>query len=248
MKEVLDSLEVPDYHFLYGIVQSDINFTNNQALKSRLTAFEETGSEYARTELNDQLEREIRYLGSADAAYLFRYVTGKTPGVPFREIIFDAARALNVSIPGEGSDRELLEQLVQNYTAIRFSQLSAEEQQRLLVDLGVEHDRATTFILKSAGVFAFPALIHAFGKIVVDGLIKNIIFGTITRIVGKQVAAGLFKLLMSRFPWWVRWIGPAAWTASIGWAVMDLQGPALRKTVPVVLYLGVCSLRETKEV
>ena len=45
-------------------------------------------------------------------------------------------------------------------------------------------------------------------------------------------------------PWWLQWIGPAAWTLSVGWTALDLQGPAMRKTIPIVLYLGLCSMRE----
>ena len=80
--------------------------------------------------------------------------------------------------------------------------------------------------------------------VIVQGLIKTIIFSTIARIIGSQLAAKLFTFLVGRMPWWVSWVGPAAWTLSIGWTAFDLQGPATRKTIPVVLYLGLCSLRE----
>lgn len=247
MQEVLNLLKLPDYHFLVNVIQSNINLTNDQALKERLTAYEELQTENARAELHEALEREIRYLGSSDLAYLLRYLAGTTPGVPFRVIIFDAARALQVRLDPTGSDRKLLEELVEQYASIQFASMSREEQQRLLVDLGVKEDQAASFILKSAGMFAIPALIQAFGKLVVDGLIKNIVFGAISRIIGKQLSGYLFQMLVARFPWWVRWIGPAAWTVTISWTALDLQGPALRKTVPIVLYLGLCSLREKTE-
>jgi uncharacterized protein YaaW (UPF0174 family) len=86
-------------------------------------------------------------------------------------------------------------------------------------------------------------LIQAFNTIIVEGLIKRIIFGTIARIIGQQLAQRLFSFVAGRFPWWLAWIGPAAWSLSIGWTAFDLQGPALRKTMPIVLYLGLCSMR-----
>ena len=104
--------------------------------------------------------------------------------------------------------------------------------------------KAEAFLKKSAGVFALPMLIEAFNLVVVHGLIKTIIFGTIAKIIGQQLAARLFTFLVGRLPWWVNWIGPAAWTLSIGWATIDIQGPARRKTVPIVLYLGICSMRD----
>ena len=87
-------------------------------------------------------------------------------------------------------------------------------------------------------------LIEAFNIVIVQGLIKTIIFGTIAKIIGQQLANRLFTFLVGRLPWWVNWIGPAAWTLSIGWTTIDLQGPAKRKTIPIVLYLGLCSMRQ----
>lgn len=113
-----------------------------------------------------------------------------------------------------------------------------------LYELGVEKEKAKAFLARSAGVFALPMLIEAFNIVIVQGLIKTIIFGTIAKIIGSQLAGRLFAFLVARMPWWVSWIGPAAWTLSLGWTAFDLQGPAKRKTIPVVLYLGLCSLRE----
>ena len=91
---------------------------------------------------------------------------------------------------------------------------------------------------------AVPALIQAFNFFVVEGLIRTVLFGSIARFIGSRLAGQLFAFLAARMPWWVTWVGPAAWTASIGWTAVDLQGPAYRKTVPAVLYLGLCSLRD----
>ncbi len=248
MQEVLLSLTPADYTFLIGVIEGPLGFTDDRRLYALLAAVEDDDTEAHREALTRQLEREIRYLGSADMAYLFRYVTGREPGVPFREILRDAARTLKVDVSMLGTDGEVLERLVRQYATKQFADLTPEEQQALLESLGVERDRAAAFLKRSAGVFAVPTLIQAFGTLVVDGLIKTVIFGTIGRIIGKQLAARLFNLLMARFPWWVRWIGPAAWSLSIGWTVLDVQGPAYRKTIPVVLYLGLCALREAAPV
>jgi len=143
-----------------------------------------------------------------------------------------------------GTDSEQVEFIAQEYATQQFANLSPEEQQQMLEDLGVEREKAEDFIKTSAGVFALPMLIEAFNYVIVQGLIKTIIFGTIAKIIGTQLANRLFTFLVGRLPWWVSWIGPAAWTLSIGWTTIDLQGPAKRKTIPVVLYLGLCSLRE----
>ena len=175
--------------------------------------------------------------------FLYRMAQGNNPGASFAQIIRDVAKALKIELVF-GTEREMMEDLVLKYTTREFTKLSDEEKQKMLESLGVDRKVAQAFIKKSAGVFALPLMIEAFGSLVVNGLIKNIIFGLIGKIIGHQLAMRLFNFIMGRFPWWVHWIGPAAWTLSIGWTAFDLQGPSLRKTIPVVLYLGLCSLRQ----
>ena len=244
MQQVLSILSLPDYEFLNGLIDNTVNLTNDVRLRNYLAASKEEDSAENRAALDKQMEYEIRYLGSSEIAYFTRYLIGKYPGVSFREIVKDVSRVLKVNISMLGTDREIIEELVQDYATKQFAELTPEEQQKMLVDLGVERDKARKFILKSAGVFSLPLLIEAFDLIIVQGLIKTIIFGTIAKIIGQQLASRLFTLLAGRLPWWVSWIGPAAWSISLGWTALDLQGPALRKTVPIILYLGLCSLRE----
>lgn len=247
MQDLLNTLTPADYTFLIGIITGPVGFTEDQKLHKLLASVETFDTEESRSALNRQLEREIRYLGSADLAYLSRFVTGQEPGVAFREIVRDVSKALKVEASLLGTDREIVESVVESYATKQFASFTPAQQQELLEQLGVERDRAASFLKKSAGVFAIPTLIQAFGTFVVNGLIKTVIFGTIAKIIGKQLAGKLFAMLMARFPWWVSWIGPVTWTLSIGWAVVDVQGPAYRKTIPVVLYLGLCSLRDRNE-
>ncbi len=243
MQEVFEPLEIADYHFLIGIIESPFNLTDDPKLKSLLAAYEADETPENRDALNRQLERSIRYLGSSDVAYFLRRWTTSEPGVPFHEMMRDVAGALKVAKPQVGTQREMLEQIVTRYATKQFANLPDEEKQKMLESLGVEQERAAAFIKKSAGVFALPMLVEAFGSLVVNGLIKNIIFGLIGKIIGHQLAMRLFNFIVGRFPWWVSWIGPVAWTVSIGWTAFDIQGPAYRKTIPIVLYLGLCSMR-----
>ncbi len=244
MQDLLVDLTDADYLFLVRIIEGGAHLSDTRALREALAAFEAAPSDAARRALCAEIEEHVRYLGSADLAYFLRKTTGRTPGAPFREIVGDVARVLKTPLEPGLTDREAVRRLVQRYTTRTFGSMSAQEQQDLLVELGVDRERALAFLAKSAGAFALPALIQAFGMIVVDGLIKRVIFGAIARFVGRRVAGELFRLAAGRFPWWLRWIGPAAWSLSAGWVLLDLQGPAVRKTAPIVLYLGVCALRE----
>ncbi len=244
MQDVFDPLMPADYHFLVGLIESNVNFTDDRKLRRLVAEVEANDTAETRVALNRQLEREIRYLGSSELLYLTRYLSGQEPGVSFQTVVRDVAKALKVNPPKPGTSREQVEAVVAQYVSSQFAALSPEEQQRMLEELGVEREKAAAFLKRSAGVFALPVLIQTFNTIIVEGLIKRIVFGTIAKIIGSQLAQSLFRFIAGRFPWWVSWIGPAAWTVSIGWTAIDLQGPAMRKTIPVVLYLGVCSLRE----
>ncbi len=243
MEELLAGLDKTDLAFVVALIRSSVNLTDDDKLSHLLQEVEQNDAPGTRAALNRQIEHEVRYLGSAEIAYYGRMVLGSTPGVSFNEIIRDAANVLKVPAPRVGSASERVRTITLQYASQRFSDLSREEQQHMLMDLGVDREQAASFLRTSAGVFAVPALIQAFGTVVVDGLIRGVVFGGIARLLGRRLSMQIFRLLASRFPWWIRWIAPVAWSASLGWAVLDLQGPALRKTVPLVLYLGLCSLR-----
>ena len=241
MREILYDLTTEDYRVLIGIIQGPLKPCTE--LKADVDALESLGEAEIRQRLVDALDREIRYLGSSDLAYQFRRMTGSEPGIPFGSIIQDTARYLKVPMPTLDTDREKVIFLAQDYATHQFGKLPEDEQLRLLEQLGVARDRAVTFLKKASGVFAGPVLVEAFGLIVVQGLIKTVLFGWVSRTLGKQLALRLFGYMFARVPWWISWISPAAWTLSLGWAALDLQGPARRKTVPIVLYLGLCCLR-----
>jgi len=243
MQAFLSTLDTADLHFLVEIIESRFTLTDDARLRALLEEVEGGERPEARTELEARLEREIRYLGSSDAAYAARLLLGQEPGVPVEEIVHDVSRQLKVPFEALGTLEEQLAHLAEAYATRAFADLPQDEQQRMLEELGVERDKAAAFLKRSAGVFALPLMIEAFNIVVVQGLIKTVIFGTIAKIIGRQLASRLFAFLAGRMPWWVGWVGPAAWTLSLGWTALDLQGPATRKTVPVMLYLGLCAVR-----
>lgn len=243
MHDLLFGLDPNDYRFLIGLIQGP--FKPCKALKADVDELESSDSPEIRYRISKALEHQIRYLGSSDFAYQFRRITGQEPGASFRSIIRDTARYLKVPLPALDTEREMVMLLAQDYATQQFAEMPADQQQQILEELGVERDRAMAFLKKASGVFAGPVLIEAFGLVVVQGLIKTVLFGLVARAIGRQLALKLFAFIFSKVPWWVGWISPAAWTVSLGWAALDLQGPARRKTVPIMLYLGLCTLRDS---
>ncbi len=247
MKQVLANLSIADYHFIVGVVESPWSLTDDRALRSALGQYESSAAQTDRDTLDRLIIKEVGYLGSSDLAYLSRQMAGKNPGMPFTAIVGDVARTLDLHPDRLASIDEQLVDVVTSYATVKFAELTPEQQQDMLVDLGVDRKRAEQFVKRSAGVFAPPLLIEAFNIVIVEGLIKRIIFGTIARFLGREVTRKLLAFMLGRFPWWVSWVGPVAWFGSIGWTVLDLQGPAYRKTIPIVLYLGLCAMRGTHD-
>lgn len=242
MQDLLLALSKDDYAYLIRVIQGPLDRCTQ--LKEYL---ENVDSPDQRTALCQGLERKIRYLGSSDLAYYLRKGVGANPGAEFRSIIRDTARFLKVPLADRGTERDLLIHLAQEYTVDVFSTFSQAEQQQILESLGVERERAIAFLKKTGGIFAAPVLAQAFGILVVQGLIKTVLFGWTVRLIGVKLATTLFAFLFARVPWWAHTIIPGIWGISIGLTALNLQGPARRKTVPILLYLGLSCIRMDAE-
>jgi uncharacterized protein YaaW (UPF0174 family) len=244
MRTIFPYLGPADYTFLAEVIRSPFNVHDDALLVRRAAEYEQSESEEALVVLQAAFEDAIRYLGSSELAYHYRRATVGEGGVSFRLIVEDVARVLGVRVRRTAPVDEMVADLAATYATVAFGKMDRESQQQMLTELGIDHEQAARFLRRSAGVFAIPVLLQAFNAVVVEALIKRVIFGAIARFIGSRLAGQLFAFLAGRLPWWVNWVGPVAWAGSIGWTATDLQGPAYRKTVPVVLYLGLCVVRD----
>ena len=238
MHDLLLELSKEDYTYLIQVIQGPFDPCTH--LKDHLARI---GSADHRAALCEDLERKIRYLGSSDLAYLFRRIIGGEPGAEFRYIIRDTARFLKIPLADYGTERDLLIRMAQEYAVDEFTSFSQIEQQKILESLGIERKQAIAFLKRTGGVFAVPVLLQTFGTLVVEGLIKTLLFGWTARVIGAKLTASLFAFLFARVPWWANAIIPGVWTVSIGMTVLDMQGPVRRKIIPILLYLGLSCMR-----
>lgn len=245
MRDLLALCTPDDLAFLVGLLESPLNATDDTRLRALLAKAEAEAAPEARENLEDAIADALGYLGSGEAQFWWRKAWGQTPGVPFQQVARDVARSLGLEVRLVGTDREVAETIAELYATRTFAGLAPEEQQRMLESLGVERDKAAAFVKRSAGVFALPVLVQAFDVLVVRGLIQGVVLGAITKVIGAAAAQRILGFAVGRLPWWVGWVGPAAWTLSITSTALKLQGPAERKTIPAVLYLGLVALRHT---
>lgn len=248
MQNFLTKLEIADFEFLLGIIRGPTSLTSDKQTRAALDNF--AGATYSTEKLStlcSLLEREIRYLGSSDIAYLFRKITNSPggAGVPFREVVTKVFRKLKLAYPpGLCTDGELLEHLVQAYTTSRMRKLPLEEQKALLTTAGMSAGDISSYLKSKASRFALPALIQLAGVQVAHRIVANAVIGTVSNYIGRQAAKNMIGQLAARFPLWGQWLGPLAWGVTGLWTAYDLQGPATRKTTPITLYLGLCMLRD----
>jgi uncharacterized protein YaaW (UPF0174 family) len=251
LQPLLAKCDLEDYRVLATTIATYVSPTDDRGLRESLVHYEREPSADRRASLMRLLEREIRYLGSSDAAYLWRlHVEHREPaGVSIDEMIRDVSARLRVRQRLLGSTEARLEHLVKEVAEKTFFKLSSEAQRELFARAGLSKAQQTEFFqrIKDNKALFFPVLNALVGPKVVFTLIEGIIVSVLAQFVGREAAKELFKRLLTRAPWVANVLGPVVWGASVGWLVYDVQGPAFRKTVPLLLYLGVVGLRDGAE-
>ncbi|AKT42775.1 hypothetical protein [Chondromyces crocatus] len=246
-QSILERAQPADYEFLIAALKSPVNFSSDASLHRHYEAFQRDPCAAHRAALARQIEREIRYLGSADLAYFFRWLTRREPGVPLDDLLDAIAQRLGVKLKPIGTPRSRLECLVRAVVEQAVLDLS-EDQQRALFrdrDLGPAVEDELLRHLKSKGRVAL--LVRMLGQDVVEKLVPGLVLSTITPFLGREAAGQLMTRLAARFPLWAEWLGPVLWGVTAAWLTIDLQSPAFRKTTPAILYCGLISLRDGPE-
>jgi uncharacterized protein YaaW (UPF0174 family) len=247
MKEVLARCEPADFAYLSAVLDSYLSFTNDRRRRELLSLSE--SSPQSRAELVELMDKQIRYYGSADLAYLKRALFGEDGGVDARELVEDVCGKMKVRIKHGGSLESRLEQLVYAVVEKELLDKTPEELAKAFKDIGVGNADVETILqhLKKNGkVAVLPILIEVLGPKIALGIIETIIVSLLAQIIGREAAKQLVKELVKRNPW-INALGPVLWVLSGAWLAYDLQGPAFRKTVPVALYLGIVALRDGPE-
>lgn len=251
MKTVLEKCEIADFEFLIGTLNCWFNLAvfDNNKLKDLLAEYCNDQSKQNHKKLLTQIEGTTRYLGSHDIAYVFRWMFKPEAGVKVDEIIRDIAFKLKIKLRA-GTTEARLERLVRGVVEKTLSKLKPADLRKLFEENNVGPDKIEEFFTaldRHVKHLVFPVMIQVIGVKTVSKMIPQIVVPVIAAFIGREAAKQLVKELAKRFPWWAEWLGPVAWTISIGWLVFDLLGPAYRKTIPVILYLGIVSLRDGPE-
>lgn len=247
MKRILEKCSRADFEYLSTVLDSYLSFTDDSGRKELIKS-------YSSNKKNDELialvDKQIRYYGSSDIAYITRSIfSSGDGGVSAEELIADVCDKLSVKIKLGGSTEAKLERLVTAVVEKELFSKTPEELRKAFEELGIANAKADLFIehLKKNGKVAIlPVVIEVLGPKIALAVIETIIISLIAQIVGREAAKVLIKELVKRNPW-INALGPIVWALSGAWLAIDLQGPAYRKTVPICLYLGVVGMRDDIE-
>ncbi len=247
MEAILKKCKKEDFNYLSEVLDSYLSFADDQKRKSLLAQSE--SNSHAKAELITLIDKQIKYFGSSDIAYLARSLFFSSGGVSAIEIVSDVCDKLSIKIKMGGSVETLLERVVSAVVEKELLSKSPEDLSKAFKDIGMGNSdiKAIMEKIKYNGKIAIlPILVEVLGPKVTMGIIETIIISLIAQIIGREAAKQLVKEVMKRNPW-INALGPVLWALSGVWLVFDLQGPAYRKTVPITLYLGIVALRDGTE-
>ncbi|MCH5277172.1 MAG: hypothetical protein J1E80_04970 [Desulfovibrionaceae bacterium] len=248
LTEIFQKATPDDAKFIIETLDSYINFTNDAEMKAMLSMWESGPMPIA---LAHKLEKEIRYVGSSDIAYWARKIGSMflpvEAGVSINEVIDDVYKTLKINIKGKVDTIEKkLEIIVEKMIGETFYSLTSEEQIELLKKLDTSEEQRARIIddIKS-NKRIISVLISVLGMKAAEKIVSAIIFRVIAVFLGKKAAEKLIKEILKKNPW-MAFLGPIA-IVSLVQSIVDLAGPAMRKTIPIVLYLGLIAIRDGLE-
>lgn len=249
--ELLLKCDADDFAMLVSQIDSYISFTSDTELKRLLVNYTGNPSTENKIILAKAVEREIRYVGSADFAYALRKIFKKEEpaGVSMREIIDDVSVKMKVKQRPLGSIESRLERLVRLVAEKTFLSMTPEQQRTLFKESGIGREQQNEFFsrIKHNKTTLLPLLMSVLGPEITAKLVQGLAIATISQFIEREAAKKLIEQLAKKFPWWNNWLGPIVWTLSLSWLALDLQGAANRKTIPIMLYLGIVGLRDGPE-
>ena len=251
MTSLLLKCEVEDFAFLIEQIDSNVNLSSDSELKAAFETFRKSGSTTTKALLTKLVEREVRYLGSAEIAYAYRklWSSREPAGVSIHEMIDDISDKLKVRQKKLGTEEARLERLVKSAVEKAFFDLTPEQQRELFKNAEVGEEQQKEFFekIKNNKAHFLPLLFSVLGPEITASIVQGLTIAVIAQFIGREAAKELLKNILVRFPWWAEWLGPIVWGLSLSWLAFDMQGAAYRKTIPILLYLGIVCLRDGPE-
>jgi uncharacterized protein YaaW (UPF0174 family) len=212
-----------------------IHGADNQRLQP---IFERHGVSFEESEL-ETLSHEICLDGANTFASTFRAFKGEgwaRKGVSWEEIIRDVGGKLKVELPPKASVPNLEQRVLAAVVERYFDSLSDEERAEIDGQLSQVAGSLTvkdTIAMLSKGGFAALGVSAVVRAAAVEA-VKKVLTQVLTRLAVKEAGKQATKIAGAVVPGLNILLG--------AWTVIDLAGPAYRKTIPTVIELALIRL------
>lgn len=189
-------------------------------------------------EYADIIAHHLRQFGGNSFANAYRCLNVEGAagiGPKYHEIVRDVAKKLkanfNKSQPVEKIEDAIISTVLEN----TLNKMSDEEKKEFLKSLGITNFTGTGPSITAAAIAAFRAggfKSYQLAVTVVNSVLKALI-GRGLPFVGGPILTQSLKFLT----------GPAGWILTGAWALMDVASPAMRITIPAVLYIAILRIK-----
>lgn len=186
---------------------------------------------FAKSKMRDsaaQIANYLREMGSNDIATFFR-----GDGVDYAEVVLDVAEKIGAKDAKKDKSVEENEAAILNKLfADALDKMTDEEKRQLFSSMGIKEGEIP---YGAAGTIVMQLLMKQFGGFAIyrTSLILANMFSRALLGSGLSFAtnAAITRTIGA-------FLGPIGWVASGAWLLVDLAGPAYRKTVPAVVHVA----------
>lgn len=185
------------------------------------------------TKYVDDIIEEVQKFGANSLATIMRGGLG----VPYHEVLCDAAKKLKVNFNKKSTTKVIEECLLSKILMDAWERMSEDERKMVL------KEAEKVFGVKVGGISAAAAIkifraggfkSYQLAMIIVNAVAKSV-FGHGLKLAGNVYLARLLAVLA----------GPVGWAISGVWTLADIASPAFRVTLPACVYIA--ALRKMKE-
>ena len=181
----------------------------------------------------EEIADYLRRWGSSTIMTIFR----GWKGADYIEVTRDVAKALNADLPKKGDERDyelaILGKVVEKYLQ-GASPEDREQIEKILKEAGDEAWKSLSAWASGAGKPIVITLLNTVGRQVTQQILKRIILWIVAKQTAKQAAKAAARLAGMAIP--------LLNIVFAVWLLIDLAGPAYRKTVPAVIQVALLRL------
>lgn len=175
-----------------------------------------------------KIELELRNMGSNDIANLFR-----DEPVKYDEVVFDVGKKVGAKVK-ESNTAEKNELLIlEKMFADALDRMSEEEKRTLFSTMNIKDMRdipwasGSLMIARTLVLLGDSFILYQMAVVVANIVARAILGEGLSFAANAAITRTLGVML-----------GPVGWIASGAWLIIDLAGPAYRKTVPAIIHMA----------